>query len=246
MSLKRPWKKGFGKFWVRCRLLFFLLLVVFIGYGYRGETIELGGERVFALHVPRILRENARAGRRVALTFDDAPNGYTWEILAILKEFKVRATFFLIGVQVLRHPELARSIVAAGHEIGNHSFSHTLKEDCTEDKIREDMTRAEKAILEVTGRLPLYFRPPCGVVTQSVRRACGQLGYSLVLWSVDSGDWKAQDDDTVVAHVLESVRPGGILLFHPLPRTVRVLPRILQALREKGYEIVPLSVLFER
>lgn len=246
MSPKRLWRKGFGKFWVRHRLLLFLFLVVSIGYGYRGEAIELAGERVFALHVPRILRENARAGKRVALTFDDAPNGYTREILAILREFKVRATFFLIGVQVVHHPELARSIVAAGHEIGNHSFSHTLTGDCTEDRIREDITRAEKAILEVTGRLPLYFRPPRGVVTQSVRRACGQLGYSLVLWSVDSGDWKAQDDDAVVTHVLGSVRPGSILLFHPLPRTVRVLPRILRALKERGYEIVPLSVLFER
>lgn len=246
MSLKRLSRKGFGEFWVRYRPLFFLLLVVFVGFGQRGEAIELSGERVFALHVPRVLRENTRAGKRIALTFDDAPNGHTREILAILKECKVRATFFLIGAQVLRHPELARSIVAAGHEIGNHSFSHTLTRDCGEDKIREDIARAEKAILEVTGCLPLYFRPPRGVVTRDVQRACGQLGYSLVLWSVDSEDWKAQDDDAVVTHVLGSVRPGGILLFHPLPRTVRVLPRILRALKEEGYEIVPLSVLFER
>ncbi|MCS7241669.1 MAG: polysaccharide deacetylase family protein [Candidatus Caldatribacterium sp.] len=230
------------------KLLFlFLLLAMFASCGCKeGRTIEIRGERVFALHVPRILRENTRSGRRVALTFDDAPNGHTQAILAVLSEFQVRATFFLIGTQVLRHPEVARSIVMAGHEIGNHSFSHALTGGCSEEDVQEDIARAEKVILEVTGCLPLYFRPPAGLVTQSVQRACGRLGYSLVLWSVDSGDWKAQSDDAIVAHVLENVRPGAIILFHPLPCTVRVLPRILRALGEKGYEIVPLSVLFER
>ncbi|MEN3202280.1 MAG: polysaccharide deacetylase family protein [Atribacterota bacterium] len=212
---------------------------------YEAEAIELHGEKVFALHVPRLLRENARAGRKIALTFDDVPNGHTREILAVLKEFEVRATFFLIGAQVVRHPELARSIVAAGHEIGNHSFSHVLTRNCTEEAILEDIAKAEKVILEATGCVPLYFRPPTGLVTQSVQRACGKLGYSIVLWSVDSEDWKAEDDDAVITRVLENIRPGAIVLLHPLPRTVRVLPQILRGLKRRGYEIVPVSALFE-
>lgn len=245
MSQKRLLKKNCEKFWASHNLFLLLFFIGFLGWMHEVEAIELRGEKVFALHVPRLLRENARAGRKVALTFDDAPNGYTREILAVLEKFGVRATFFLVGVQVVRHPELARSIVAAGHEIGNHSFSHVLTRNCAEDVILEDIAKAEKVIFEATGCIPLYFRPPAGLVTQSVHRACGKLGYSLVLWSVDSEDWKAEDDDTVITRVLENMRPGAIVLLHPLPRTVRVLPQILRVLKQRGYEIVPVSALFE-
>lgn len=243
MFQRKASKNGYEGFWARHRLSYLFVLATVLLFLRGAEAIEVQGERVFGLNALRLVRENIRAGKRIALTFDDAPNGYTREILAVLERFKIRATFFLVGSQVLRHPGLVRLIVAAGHEIGNHSFSHALTKECLEKEIREDIERAERAILEVTGQLPLYFRPPGGLVTQDVQRACGALGYTLVLWSVDSGDWKAKDEEEVVVSVLQRVHPGAIVLFHPLPCTVRALPQVLQALEEKGYEIVPLSLL---
>ncbi len=243
MFRKRPSRNGCGEFWRKHRFPLLLVLVVLSNLACSVEAIEIQGERVFAFHAPRLIWGNAQAGKKVALTFDDAPNGYTREILAVLGEFQVRATFFLIGTQVMRHPELARLIIALGHEIGNHSFSHAFTEECSEVDLEGDIRRAEDVIFEVTGRLPLYFRPPGGLVTQALRRACGALGYGIVLWSVDSRDWKAKSVDEVVTSVLGKVHPGAIVLFHSLPHTVQALPRILRALQEEGYDIVPVSGL---
>ncbi|WP_427365759.1 polysaccharide deacetylase family protein [Candidatus Caldatribacterium saccharofermentans] len=215
-----------------------------LGIG-KAEAIELRGERVFAMNTLRCIRNGPQVEKRVALTFDDAPNGHTAEILAILDRFQVKATFFLIGAQVLRHPDLVQRIVAAGHEIGNHSFSHAFTRECPAESIKEDIERAEKAIVNSTGRLPLYFRPPEGLVTPAIERACGMTGYSLVTWSLDSEDWRAQTEDEIVERVLRDIHPGAIVLFHSLPRTVRALPRILCALLEAGYTCVPLSSLLE-
>uniref|UniRef100_A0A7V4DFW3 Polysaccharide deacetylase family protein n=1 Tax=Candidatus Caldatribacterium californiense TaxID=1454726 RepID=A0A7V4DFW3_9BACT len=224
-----------------------ILLGVLLGVLEAGEAeaIELHGERVFAMDALRRIRSGPRVGKKVALTFDDAPNGHTAEILAILDRFQVKATFFLIGAQVLKHPDLVRRIVAAGHEIGNHSFSHAFTRGCSAESIKEDIERAEKAIVDSAGRLPLYFRPPEGLVTPAIERACGMTGYSLVTWSLDSEDWRAQTEDEIVERVLRGVHPGAIVLFHSLPRTVRALPRILCALLEAGYTCVPLSSLLE-
>lgn len=246
MSRRKRLKSGCAGFWVMCKgiLLCAFFLLWFL---HEARALELHeGKPVFALHEPRIVRSHPRAGKKVALTFDDAPNGHTQDVLAVLETSGVRATFFLIGAQIPRHRELVSSIVAKGHDIGNHSFSHAFTKDWTEEAIAEDIARAERIILEATGRIPLYFRPPMGLVTPEMRRACGRLGYSLVLWSVDSGDWRGDDEETIITHVLQGVSPGAIILFHPLPRTVRVLPRIIRGLQDQGYEIVPLSILLER
>lgn len=242
-------KRNSKGFWAKRRALAFLGILLGALLGILGageaEAIALHGGGVFAMDTLRYIRSGPRVGKKVALTFDDAPNGHTAEILAILDRFQVKATFFLIGAQVLKHPDLVRRIVAAGHEIGNHSFSHAFTKECSTESIKEDIERAERAIVDSTGRLPLYFRPPGGLVTPAVQRACGMTGYSLVTWSLDSEDWRAQTEDEIVERVLLGIHPGAIVLFHSLPRTVRALPRILRALLEAGYTCVPLSSLLE-
>lgn len=210
------------------------------------QAIELRDEKVFAMNALRLVRGSSRVGKKIVLTFDDAPNGYTEEVLAVLEEFQVKAAFFLIGARVVEHPELARRIVTLGHEIGNHSFSHAFTKECSVETIKKDVERAERVIVEVTGSLPLYFRPPFGLMTPEVREASGILGYTLVSWSIDSGDWKVETEEEVVERVLTQLHPGAIVLFHLLPHTVRALPRILQNLKEAEYECVPLSFLLEQ
>ncbi|MGC8778315.1 MAG: polysaccharide deacetylase family protein [Candidatus Caldatribacteriaceae bacterium] len=207
----------------------------------RSEAIEIK-EDVFGFNRVRSLGGNQEAKCMIALTFDDAPNGYTREILQVLKEKKVKATFFLIGSQVKKYPEVAREIVKQGHEIGNHSYSHRIDESFTLEEILEDLQKAEKVIKDATGVIPSYFRPPRGFTNGKIREACGLMGYSIIMWWVDSRDWELEDE-AILEGVRAHVRPGGIILFHSLPQTVRVLPRVIEELEEKKYTLVTVSDL---
>lgn len=222
-------------------MIFFPLAVVVLLLGGRGETVEIR-EGVFGFNQVRSLGGNREARNMLALTFDDAPNAHTGEILRVLKEKDVRSTFFLIGSQVKRYPRVAREIVEQGHEIGNHSYSHRIDESFTLEEILEDLKKAETVIRDATDRLPIYFRPPRGFTNGKVREACGILGYSIIMWWVDSRDWQLGEED-ILEEVLNNLRPGGIVLLHSLPQTARVLPRIIQTLRERGYTLVSVSEL---
>ncbi|MEN3188792.1 MAG: polysaccharide deacetylase family protein [Atribacterota bacterium] len=192
----------------------------------------------------RYLGGNQEARDKVALTFDDAPNGATKEILGILKEQKVRATFFLIGSQVKKYPDIAQAIVRGGHEIGNHSYSHRLDESFTLEDILDDLKRAEDIIRDVTGSLPAYFRPPRGFTNGEIKEACGRMGYTIVMWWVDSRDWQLGGQE-ILDRVYSHLRPGGIVLLHSVPQTVRILPQMIQGLKERGYTLVTVSELLE-
>jgi|GEM_PF-641029 len=236
----RPSKRNSGHS-LPNKLFFLLLMMVPLLFLGRSGAIEIK-EEVFGLNRVRSLGGNQEARDRVALTFDDAPNGYTGEILQILKEKKVKATFFLIGSQVKKYPEVAREIVRQGHEVGNHSYSHRIDENFTLEEILDDLTKAEKVIRETTGCLPVYFRPPRGFTNGKIREACGIMGYSIIMWWVDSRDWELEDE-AILEGVRSRIRPGGIVLFHSLPRTVRILPRVIDELQERGFRLVTVSDL---
>ena len=240
MCPERPSKRNSGRS-LPNKLFFLLLMMVPLLFLGRSGAIEIK-EEVFGLNRVRSLGGNREARNRVALTFDDAPNGYTGEILQILKEKKVKATFFLIGSQVKKYPEVAREIVRQGHEVGNHSYSHRIDESFTLEEILEDFARAEKIIRETTGCLPIYFRPPRGFTNGKIREACGIMGYSIIMWWVDSRDWELEDE-AILEGLRSHIRPGGIVLFHSLPRTVRILPQVIDELKEQGFRPVTVSDL---
>lgn len=219
----------------------FYIVVLILFFGKWGETIEVH-EKVFGLNRVRSLGGNREAPAKVALTFDDAPNGHTGEILRVLRDEKIKATFFLIGSQVKRYPEVAKKIVQQGHEVGNHSYSHRIDGNFTLEEILQDLRQAEKVIRDVTGCLPSYFRPPRGFTNGKIEEACGLLGYSIILWWVDSKDWQLEESE-ILEEVVTHLRPGSIILFHSLPQTVQVLPRVIKVLREKGYASVTVSDL---
>lgn len=238
MCPKKPSKTNSSRCLTGKSLLLLLVAFLFLG---RSEAIEIR-EDVFGFNRVRSLGGNQEAKRMIALTFDDAPNGYTKEILQVLKEKKVKATFFLIGSQVKKYPQVAREIVKQGHEIGNHSYSHRIDESFTLEEILEDLRKAEKVITETTGVIPAYFRPPRGFTNGKIREACGLMGYSIVMWWVDSRDWELEDE-AIVEGIRSHLRPGGIILFHSLLQTVRVLPQVIEELEEKGYTLVTVSGL---
>ncbi|MCB9727722.1 MAG: polysaccharide deacetylase family protein [Deltaproteobacteria bacterium] len=204
--------------------------------------------------VPTISRGPARAGRRVALTFDDGPDPrWTPAIAERLEAAGVRGTFFCIGEHVLAHPALVRGLAAAGHELGNHSFSHarTLNFRLTAAMERE-VRRGETALLSVLGEGPRpLYRPPIGLRNPSLARVARRLDLRVVNWSLHSRDTFARDPAAVADRVLTRCAPGDIVLLHDgsdrpgadRSVTLAALPRILEGLRQRQLEPVTVSEL---
>ena len=184
----------------------------------------------------------------VALTIDDGPHKkVTPEILAILREKKVRATFFVLGVNAEHSQQLLAQEVADGHEIGAHTYSHPVLSKLEPAKIAAEFDKAEKAILSVAPK-PTLFRPPGGFYNPQVINTARQKGYTTVLWSIDPRDWSCPPTEKVVEKVLKETKPGSIILLHdgqfPLP-TPQALAIIIDRLRERGYEFVTVSELLQ-
>lgn len=190
----------------------------------------------------------------VAITFDDGPNpNYTPKILDVLREKGIKATFFCVGVHVKKYPEVARRIVAEGHDIGNHTYSHRDLAPSTRRVVINQIRRGADAIFSVTGVNAKLFRPPRGLYSEAVRRiVVEEFGLQMVLWTVSALDWRRLSPRQIVRRVARFVRPGAIILFHDsgalLRReggkrtsTVEALPLVIDYLREAGYQIVPVS-----
>lgn len=187
-------------------------------------------------------------GMQIALTFDDGPHPFlTHRILDILDRYDVRATFFMVGVNVINYPDAAREVIARGHEVGNHTFTHGAIGRLAANEVREELTKCEDALEELCEYRPHLFRPPQGVINDSITR-CSETGdYSLILWSLDTRDWENKNTDEIVERVLSTIMPGDIILMHDYiglnSKTPEALELLLPKLIERGYEPVTVSRL---
>src|SRR6266850_11710 len=189
----------------------------------------------------------------VALTFDDGPGPDTDRVLDVLAEHKICATFFMIGCHVEHFPQTARRIVAGGHEIGNHSYSHPIYLYRSAGETRRQLERAQDVIAATTGVTPNLARPPCGVRTPAYFRAARQHGLRTVQWDVAGFDWKWKSGGEIARAVLRKARTGSIVLLHDgdserkhdRHATVAALPLVIEGLRTRGLHIVPLTRLLE-
>lgn len=174
-----------------------------------------------------------------ALTFDDGPSRYTPHILDVLHEHNIPATFFMLGKNALRFPDHVRRIVAEGHETGNHSFSHPNLRRLKSSSKFEELAQTDR-ILRDLGANPVYMRPPYGAYDNEVVQFTRELGTTIVLWSVDSQDWKRRPHDygkiiNAVGRPFAAGTMRGIILFHdPLKNTANDLPKIIADLRAQG------------
>lgn len=198
----------------------------------------------------KVLKKADTDKKRIALTFDDGPSkSNTVAILNVLKEYEIQATFFVIGENAEKDPDRIRSIFDAGHEIGNHTYSHIYISKVPESTLRNEIEKTENILMKITGERPHVFRPPGGFYNDASLAVLDSLGYKCVLWSVDTRDWSMPKSDTVATQVQESATKGDIILFHDLEDkrlpTVEALKRIIPYLIENGYEFVTVSELFE-
>lgn len=197
-----------------------------------------------------IRRERAWHGsKEVALTFDDGPwPGSTDAILAELKAADVKATFFMIGRQVIARPETARHVLAGGMEIGNHTQNHKLLAHASRKVVVREIERGRKSIESVLGVQVRWYRPAGGSTSPTVYREARRLGLRVVLWTVDPRDWSRPGKKHIARRVLDRVRPGSVILMHDgggnRSQTVAALKKVLKGLKARGYKMVTLSRLY--
>ncbi|MDI4663444.1 polysaccharide deacetylase family protein [Xanthobacter autotrophicus] len=185
-------------------------------------------------------------GNYIAMTFDDGPNPETTpQLLAILKERGIKATFFVLGNMVAKHPEVLKMIADEGHEIGSHSWSHPQLTRISQAAVEKELGNTSEAIFQVTGKRPMYLRPPYGSMKPSLRTMIEEkYGLTTVNWAVDPNDWKFRDSQKVHDAIMAQVTPGAIVLAHDIyPTTVAAMPRVLDELIAKGYKFGTISDL---
>jgi peptidoglycan-N-acetylglucosamine deacetylase len=185
------------------------------------------------------------AGSRpcVGLTFDDGPSSETTpKVLEILREKGVRATFFVVGRQAERHPELVRRMVEDGHAVGNHTFSHpSLFCFLTPSRLRWEVEQTQATLSTLIGRRPSLFRSPVGLRHPFLAQALEAAGVEYISWELRTLDTRRQDPDILRARILSRIAPGAIVLMHDrpargTPALLAILPEVIDRLRDRGYE----------
>jgi peptidoglycan/xylan/chitin deacetylase (PgdA/CDA1 family) len=187
------------------------------------------------------------AGSRVALTFDDCLYEDAWsKILSVLRKNHVKATFFCPGQYVYIHPEMARRTVRDGHSVGSHAWDHALLGGRAASETTWRLRRDEHAWWDVAHDVAApFFRPPYGSSDSAVVAGAGAASYQrVVLWDVDTNDWRGRSPGEISATVVHESRPGSIVLMHVLPNTAAALPSMLRGLEARGLKPVSLHRLF--
>ena len=195
-------------------------------------------------------RSAQNASKKIALTFDDGPHpSQTKAILDILDRYGVRATFFMVGVNIENYPEAAKAVISAGHEVGNHTYSHAKIGKMTELEVSRELDACESLLVDILGYEPHLFRPPQGALSDAIEGCSFEHDYRLILWSLDTRDWEIKDAERIASCVLSNVKGGDIVLMHDYigthSRTAQALEKLLPVLLFRGYEFVTVSELLD-
>lgn len=189
-----------------------------------------------------------RTRKWIALTFDDGPHPqYTPRILDILQEHGVRATFFVVGKMAEEHPELLRRQAESGHSIGNHTYHHVNLTRIPIPDVAAEIKACGEVIRTITGKTPHLFRPPGGDYDRNVAEVAEALGYWIVLWTDDPGDYANPPEKELRQKLFSRLSNGGIILLHDgVAETIDLLPELIQYLKSQGYELVTIDEMLPR
>jgi peptidoglycan-N-acetylglucosamine deacetylase len=183
----------------------------------------------------------------VALTFDDGPTGRTPDVLALLKELDIKATFFVTGNSLQQHMEYGRMIVEAGHEPGNHSYSHKRMIFSSFADIKDEIEKTDSLIVKAGYTGPIYFRPPYGKKFFLLPYYLHRHNRKTVMWDVEPDSRSDAGTQSIIADAVGNVQPGSIILLHVMvssrDNSMKAIKGIVTALRNKGYKFVTVSGL---
>ncbi len=234
-------KKMFNK-WVKALLITVIAVMAVMAAAYqisKSRTFQFFGEIV-----PRIDTRQ----KVVALTFDDGPTpGMTEEVLSILNEAGVKATFFVIGANLERNLEDGRKIVAAGHELGNHTYSHKRMVLKTPSFIESEIERTDQLIRQAGYQPAIHFRPPYGKKLILLPYFLARTSRKTITWDVEPDSYPeiAADSNKIVAHVMEKTRPGSIILLHVMSESrsesLKAVKGVITGLKGQGYSFKTVS-----
>lgn len=216
-------------------LLIIYFLVVFYGCYYIGSNFFI-----------KIICSANTDQKEIAISFDDGPaSNYTTEILQLLKQDNIKATFFCIGNRIAGNEDILKKIKEDGHIIGNHSYSHHFWFDIfSSEKMLNDLQKMDQETEKVTGIVPKLFRPPYGVTNPNLKKAIIKGNYIPVGWSVRSMDTVIRNEKKLLDKINRSLKPGAVFLFHDTSKTtVNILPEFIREVKKKGYNIIPLDKL---
>jgi len=172
--------------------------------------------------------------KKIALTFDDGPHEMSLLVLELLKKYNVKATFFCIGKNIELHPEILKKVIAEGHTVGNHTYSHSPFFDFyRKNKVIAEIKRTDDLITSVSGEKPVLFRPPYGVTNPSIRRALAVTNHKTIGWNIRSLDGISEKRNFLLNRIIKRIKPGGIVLLHDTSlQTVNVLEQLLSFLQK--------------
>lgn len=219
-----------------------LLLYLYQNYASPVMTSSLVGKR----HLPIYCVDTGNA-KKIALTFDAAwGNEDTQEILEVLAKHDIHVTFFMTGGWVQKYPDDVKAILAAGHDLGNHSENHKNMSQLSDSEKKEELMAVHNRVKELTGYEMFLFRPPYGDYDNDVITTAAGCGYYTIQWDVDSLDWKDYGTESIINTVCnhKHLGPGSIILCHNGAKyTASALDTMITNLKDAGYEFVPVSEL---
>ncbi len=224
------------------RWIAFILLILFLLVLCSVPVVGASGRQVIYYH------GNDATAKKIAFTFDDGPHpSYTEKILEILDSYQIKATFFFIGQNVEYYPEIAKKVVNAGHEIGNHTYSHPPFRNTTSAMLAQEIRKTDAVLKKIGCDHVTLFRPPQGFYGSDFPVLLQDTGKTAILWSVDPKDWAHPSSMEIIRHVEDHSSGGDIILFHDFvngeSQTIPALKKLIPALLARGYQFVTVSEL---
>lgn len=184
---------------------------------------------------------------KIAFTCNiDWGNEYIPKMLEIFKEYNIKITFFVTGTWAENNSELLNQIFISGHEIGNHGYSHRDYDKLSYEQNKSEILRADQIISKILNYKPIFFAPPSGAYNDNTVRAAKELGYNVIMWSIDTIDWRSDSTkEKIYNRVTSKPHNAAIVLMHPKKETVLALPAIIESLNKMGYEICRVSEIID-
>ncbi len=199
----------------------------------------------FNYHLKALCSQKNPDGKQIAITFDDGPTPETEKVLALLKQHDAKATFFCIGRQIDKYPEILKKVIEEGHTIGNHTYNHASDIGLySRKKMIEEIISTDTAILEVAAKKARLFRPPYGVTNPNISNAVRHTGHNVIGWNIRSLDAVLTDEEHILNRIKNRLAPGSIILLHDTSqKTVNVLEQLLVFLKQNKYQMVTIDRL---
>lgn len=225
-----------GELW-----MYFVILAIFGVVTFLGVTnMDLNW------FLKSFIRNPKAEDRIIALTFDDGPTEFTPKFLDLLARHEQKATFFCIGTQIIKYPEILNRTVAEGHEVGNHTFSHSKATGFLSTfRMKREILRNDRVMLKKADLTTDLYRPPFGITNPNIARAISITGKKSIGWNIRSFDTAISNEKKILKRILPKIKPGSIILLHDTSdKSYRVLQEILLFLERENYKSVTVSELF--